>query len=129
MLILITPACSLIIFVDVPVYETYQSGEAWLKAMALCVPAGTLAGLVRIRNFWSRVVFEYAYIGRSATRWNSDENYSRSYLCCFIGKVFIKWYKEEQDNADEITQKALSGATKIIGAPIISQVGFKKRGN
>ncbi|MER2089224.1 MAG: cytochrome c oxidase assembly factor CtaG [Sporosarcina sp.] len=105
--ILITPACSLIIFVDVPVYETYQSGEAWLKAMALCVPASTLSGLSglgisgpelftnmptlvdqQLGGIIMKIIQELVYVG-------------------VLGSIFIKWYKEEQENADEITAKAL----------------------
>lgn len=105
--ILITPACSLIIFVDVPVYETYQSGEAWLKAMALCVPAGTLAGLSglgisgpelftnmptmvdqQLGGIIMKVIQELVYVG-------------------VLGSIFIKWYREEQENAEEITAQAL----------------------
>lgn len=102
--ILLTPACSLIIFVDVPVYETYSTGEAWLKAMALCVPAGTLSGLSisgpelftnmptlydqQLGGIIMKVIQELIYV-------------------FVIGKIFIKWYREEQLNADEITQKDL----------------------
>lgn len=102
--ILLTPACSLIIFVDVPVYETYSTGEAWLKAMALCVPAGTLSGLSisgpelftnmptlydqQLGGIIMKVIQELIYV-------------------VVIGKIFIKWYREEQMNADEITQKDL----------------------
>ncbi|QTD42435.1 cytochrome c oxidase assembly factor CtaG [Sporosarcina sp. Te-1] len=102
--ILITPACSLIIFVDVPVYETYYSGEAWLKAMALCVPPGTLSGLSisgpelftnmptlydqQLGGIIMKVIQELIYV-------------------VVIGKIFIQWYRDEQMNADEITKKAL----------------------
>ncbi|MBM7621727.1 putative membrane protein [Bacillus tianshenii] len=43
--ILLTPACALIIFADQPLYATYSEMTAWLAALELCVPAGTLAGL------------------------------------------------------------------------------------
>lgn len=43
--VVITPACALIIFAKDPLYATYTNGEAWLGAMALCVPASTLASL------------------------------------------------------------------------------------
>ena len=105
--ILITPACSLIIFVDVPVYETYKSGEAWLQAMALCVPASTLSGLAglgisgpelftnmptmvdqQLGGIIMKVFQEIIYVG-------------------VLGSIFIKWHKEEQDNAEEITAQAL----------------------
>lgn len=42
---LLTPACALIIFADQPLYATYSEMTAWLAALELCVPAGTLAGL------------------------------------------------------------------------------------
>lgn len=102
--ILITPACTLIIFVDVPVYETYSSGEAWLQAMALCVPAGTLSGLSisgpelftnmptlydqQLGGIIMKIIQELIYV-------------------VVIGMIFIKWYREEQMNADEITKKDL----------------------
>jgi putative membrane protein len=111
--ILITPACSLIIFVDVPVYETYKSGEAWLQAMALCVPASTLSGLSglgisgpelftdmptlvdqQLGGIIMKVVQELVYVG-------------------VLGSIFIKWYKEEQDNAEEITANALLERQKM----------------
>lgn len=102
--ILLTPACSLIIFADVPVYETYASGEAWLKAMALCVPAGTLSGLTisgpelftnmptlydqQLGGIIMKVIQELLYV-------------------FIIGKIFITWYRDEQENADEITRQDL----------------------
>lgn len=43
--IVVTPACALIIFAGAPLYATYNEGEAWLKAMELCVPVSTLSGL------------------------------------------------------------------------------------
>ncbi len=108
--ILITPACSLIIFVDHPVYETYSSGEAWLQAMALCVPAGTLSGLTisgpelftnmptlydqQLGGILMKVIQELIYV-------------------FVIGKVFITWYRHEQLNADEITQRDLLERQKL----------------
>ena len=111
--ILITPACSLIIFVDVPVYETYQSGAAWLQAMALCVPASTLEGLAglgvsgpelftnmptlvdqQLGGIIMKVIQEIIYVG-------------------VLGSIFIKWHREEQDNAEEITANALLERQKM----------------
>ena len=102
--LLVTPACALIIFVDIPVYETYSSGEAWLKAMALCVPAGTLSGLSisgpelftnmptvydqQLGGIIMKIIQEIIYVG-------------------VIAKIFINWYRDEQLNADEITKNDL----------------------
>ncbi|CAG9611053.1 hypothetical protein BACCIP111899_00225 [Bacillus rhizoplanae] len=42
---LLTPACALIIFANVPLFATYTDPSAWMKVMELCVPAGTLSNL------------------------------------------------------------------------------------
>ncbi|OPX03277.1 cytochrome c oxidase assembly factor CtaG [Geobacillus sp. LEMMY01] len=42
---LLTPACALIIFAGKPLYATYYDPQMWLKSLALCVPADTLASL------------------------------------------------------------------------------------
>ena len=105
--IFITPACSLIIFVDVPVYETYQSGEAWLKAMALCVPAGTLAGLSGLGISGPELFTNMATLTDQQLGGILMKVIQEIIYVFVIGSVFIKWYKEEQDNAEEITQQAL----------------------
>ena len=105
--ILITPACSLIIFVDVPVYETYQSGEAWLKAMALCVPAGTLSGLSGLGISGPELFTNMATLTDQQLGGILMKVIQEIIYVFVIGSVFVKWYKEEQDNAEEITKKAL----------------------
>lgn len=105
--ILITPACSLIIFVDVPVYETYQSGEAWLKAMALCVPAGTLAGFSGLGISGPELFTNIPSLTDQQLGGILMKVIQEIIYVAVLGRVFIKWYKDEQDNAEEITQKAL----------------------
>lgn len=105
--ILITPACTLIIFADVPVYETYQSGEAWLKAMALCVPAGTLSGLSGLgisgpELFTNMTTVADQQLGGILMKVTQEAIY-----VVVIGKIFFSWANEERANADEITQQDL----------------------
>ncbi|MFS0574379.1 cytochrome c oxidase assembly factor CtaG [Sporosarcina sp. 179-K 3D1 HS] len=111
--ILITPACSLIIFVDVPVYETYSSGEAWLQAMALCVPGSMLAGLSGLgisgpELFTKMPTLYDQQLGGILMKIIQEVIY-----VVVIGKIFIKWYKEEQNNADEITKRDLLERQKL----------------
>lgn len=108
--ILLTPACSLIIFADVPVYETYSSGEAWLKAMALCVPAGTLSGLTISgpELFTSMPTLYDQQLGGIIMKVIQELLY-----VFIIGKIFITWYRDEQDNADEITRQDLIDRKKL----------------
>ncbi|MGF9976456.1 cytochrome c oxidase assembly factor CtaG [Viridibacillus arvi] len=102
--VLITPACALIIFASTPFYATYTDGELWMKAMELCVPVSTLAGL----SLSGPELFT-----------NMDPMYDQQLggiimkiiqeiiFAAVLGKVFVKWYRNEQENAEEITQKAL----------------------
>ena len=97
-----------------------KAGEAWLKAMALCVPASTLAGLSglgisgpelftnmptlvdqQLGGIIMKIIQEIIYVG-------------------VLGNIFIKWYKEEQDNAEEITAEGIIGTSKINVVQIIS---------
>ncbi|WP_179860947.1 cytochrome c oxidase assembly factor CtaG [Bhargavaea cecembensis] len=105
--ILITPACALIIFVDVPVYETYQSGEAWLQSMALCVPAATLgtlanAGLSGPEVFSNMPILYDQQLGGVIMKVLQEIIYG-----VVLGRIFINWFRHERDNADELTKKQL----------------------
>lgn len=109
--LLITPACTLIIFVDVPVYETYMTGEAWLQAMALCVPAGTLASLppsiTGPQLFTSMPALYDQQLGGIIMKIMQELIY-----VVVIGKIFITWYRDEQKNADVITQREIDERKK-----------------
>ncbi|MET3575841.1 cytochrome c oxidase assembly factor CtaG [Bhargavaea ullalensis] len=105
--ILITPACALIIFVDTPVYETYQSGEAWIQSMALCVPASTLgtlanAGLSGPEVFTNMPVLYDQQLGGVIMKVLQEIIYG-----VVLGKIFFNWFQHERDNADDITKKQL----------------------
>ncbi|WP_076757458.1 cytochrome c oxidase assembly factor CtaG [Edaphobacillus lindanitolerans] len=105
--ILITPACALIIFVDTPVYATYQSGESWLQAMALCVPASTLgtlasAGLSGPEVFTKMPILYDQQLGGVIMKVLQEIIYG-----VVLGRIFINWFRHERDNADELTKKQL----------------------
>lgn len=105
--ILITPACTLIIFGETPVYATYTDGEAWLQAMALCVPADLLSGLSGLgmsgpEVFYSISALYDQQLGGILMKVSQEVIY-----VVVIGKIFFKWASEERQNADEITQQEL----------------------
>ncbi len=102
--VLITPACALIIFADQPMYATYTSGESWLKAMELCVPASTLSGLGLSgpELFTNMPAIEDQQLGGVLMKIIQEIIYG-----VILAMVFFQWYKSEQDNADEITKTAL----------------------
>lgn len=102
--VLITPACALIIFTGTPLYETYTNSDVWLKAMELCVPASTLAGLSLSgpELFSNMTPLADQQLGGILMKIVQEIIYA-----VFLMSIFSKWYKNEQDNAEEITQKAL----------------------
>jgi putative membrane protein len=102
--ILITPACALIIFADEPMYATYTNGDAWLKAMELCVPASTLSGLTLSgpELFTNMPPVDDQQLGGVIMKIIQEIIYG-----VLLAMVFFQWYKSEQENAEEITNKAL----------------------
>ena len=102
--ILITPACALIIFADEPMYATYTNGEAWLKAMELCVPASTLSGLTLSgpELFTNMPPVDDQQLGGVIMKIIQEIIYG-----VLLAMVFFQWYKSEQENAEEITNNAL----------------------
>ncbi|WP_040758286.1 cytochrome c oxidase assembly factor CtaG [Sporosarcina newyorkensis] len=111
--LLITPACSLIIFVDVPVYETYSSGEAWLKAMALCVPSSTLAGLSNIGLSGPELFTDMPTLYDQQLGGILMKVIQEIIYIVVIGRIFMNWAKYEKENADEITRQDLLKRQKL----------------
>ena len=102
--VLITPACALIIFTGTPLYDTYTNPDMWLKAMELCVPVSTLAGLSLSgpELFSNMTPIDDQQLGGILMKIVQEIIYA-----VFLISIFFKWFKNEQDNAEEITQKAL----------------------
>lgn len=102
--VLMTPACALIIFGTSPFYATYSDGDAWLQAMALCVPAGTLSqlNLSGPELFTSMSLLEDQRTGGIAMKVIQELVFT-----VFIWLVFHEWLKNETANADEITAQVL----------------------
>ncbi|MEE1131824.1 MAG: cytochrome c oxidase assembly factor CtaG [Caryophanon sp.] len=106
--VLITPACALIIFADTPLYNTYQSGEAWLQSMALCVPTTMLvslanAGITGPELFMSMSTLEDQQLGGIVMKIIQELIFG-----VLLYTVFRAWYKHEQRNADALTEAALA---------------------
>lgn len=103
--VLITPACAMIIFASTPMYATYTDGEVWMKAMELCVPAGTLAGLTQLSGpelFTNMSPINDQQLGGVLMKILQEVIFG-----IILSKVFYEWYKNERENADQITQEAL----------------------
>ncbi|HSI67804.1 MAG TPA: cytochrome c oxidase assembly factor CtaG [Planococcus sp. (in: firmicutes)] len=102
--VMMTPACALIIFSNAPFYATYTDGEAWMQAMALCVPMGTLTqlGISGPEMFTNMSPLEDQRTGGIVMKVLQELVFTG-----FLWMVFYEWLKNEQDNADDITAKTL----------------------
>ncbi|MEW9501429.1 cytochrome c oxidase assembly factor CtaG [Jeotgalibacillus marinus] len=95
--ILLTPACALIIFSDAPMYDTFYNGGAWLQAMALCVPAGTLDGLKSIgitgpELFSNMPPLEDQQLGGVVMKIIQEIVYG-----VVLAQVFFEWVRREKE--------------------------------
>ena len=102
--VLITPACGLIIFANVSLYETYSNPDVWLKAMELCVPSDTLSGLGLSGRelFTNLTAVADQQIGGVLMKIIQEIIFG-----VILFKVFSEWWKSERKNPDEITANSL----------------------
>jgi putative membrane protein len=92
--ILLTPACALIIFSDVPMYSTFSDPRAWSEALQLCVPQATLAslGLNGPEMFNSMSLLHDQQLGGVLMKILQEIIYG-----IVLFQVFFEWYREEQE--------------------------------
>ncbi|WP_250130335.1 cytochrome c oxidase assembly protein [Jeotgalicoccus sp. WY2] len=109
--VFVTPACALIIFASSPMYSTYTEGEAWLNAMALCVPAGILdsiagAGMISGPEYFTNMT----PLSDQRTGGIIMKVLQEVFFGVMLAHIFFKWFNEERKNADQITERALERA-------------------
>jgi putative membrane protein len=91
--ILLTPACALIIFNDVPMYSTFSDPQAWAQALALCVPTSTLSNLSLSgpEMFNSMSLIDDQQLGGVLMKIIQEIVYG-----IVLAQVFFEWYRKEQ---------------------------------
>ncbi len=102
--VLLTPACALIIFAPEAMYATYFDGEMWMKAMELCVPGATLAGL-NISGpelFTNMPAREDQQLGGVLMKIIQE-----IVLATILSKVFFEWYKKESTEVDPVDESLM----------------------
>lgn len=95
--ILLTPACALIIFADMPIYDTFSDPTAWAASLELCVsPAilGTLS-LSGPEMFSSMSLLHDQQLGGVLMKVLQEIIYG-----VVLFQVFFEWYKKEQEETE-----------------------------
>lgn len=101
--VLITPACVLIIFSDVPLFAAYSSTGAWIQALALCVPSDVLNGLTSSfiisgpEMFSSMSTLEDQQLGGVIMKIMQEISYG-----IILAKVFYAWFSPETMKIDPL---------------------------
>ncbi|MFE8695317.1 cytochrome c oxidase assembly factor CtaG [Cytobacillus sp. FJAT-53684] len=105
---LLLPACALIIFSDVPMYATFSDPNAWAKALELCVPGTTLAGLTLSgpEVFSSMSLIYDQQLGGIIMKIIQELVYG-----VVLARVFFSWYRKEQEETEVEKQHRLNPQT------------------
>lgn len=102
---LLLPACALIIFADVPMYASFSDPRAWAKALELCVPSSTLAGLTLSgpEMFSSMSLIYDQQLGGIIMKIIQEIVYG-----VVLAKIFFSWYRKEQEETEIEKQHRLN---------------------
>jgi putative membrane protein len=107
--VLITPACVLIIFADVPLFAAYSSSGAWIQALALCVPSDILTGLTSSfqisgpEMFSSMSTLEDQQLGGIIMKIMQEIIYG-----VILAKVFYAWFSPETLKIDPLPKTVIN---------------------
>jgi putative membrane protein len=95
--ILLTPACALIIFAKDPLYATYTDPQAWVNALALCVPSDMLSNLNLIgpEMFNMLPLVEDQQLGGIIMKVIQELVYGT-----MLAYIFFQWAKQEREKDD-----------------------------
>lgn len=96
--VLLTPACALIIFSDVPLYATFSDPNAWAKALELCVSPTILSSLSLSgpEMFSSMSLLHDQQLGGVLMKVLQEIIYG-----VVLFKVFFEWYDREKNEETE----------------------------
>ncbi|MNP07228.1 Cytochrome c oxidase caa3 assembly factor [compost metagenome] len=99
-MVLLTPACGLIIFADHPMYATYSDPNIWAKAMGYCISGDTS---VLLDNFGGPTFFSLMsphvdqQVGGILMKFIQEMIFAS-----ILAYVFYHWYKKENQEDDDV---------------------------
>jgi len=110
-IVLLSPACALIIFADAPLFAAYSQEGAFIQALSLCVPGNVLQGLHSAVSgpemFTSMSTMEDQQLGGIVMQSIQEITYG-----IVLGKVFFKWFNKESLKVDPMPVNVETGTHK-----------------
>ncbi|GGA97727.1 cytochrome c oxidase assembly factor CtaG [Macrococcus hajekii] len=111
--VLLTPSCGLIIFAQHPMYKTYTDPQAWLGAMTLCVPAGTLNSIMDSTNISGPQYFtNMSPLEDQQTGGVIMKVLQEIFFAVMLFYVFFNWRWSEGKDEEATTQRSLEARQK-----------------
>lgn len=99
-MVLLTPACALIIFSSEPMYATYSDPNTWAKAMGYCVPGDPS---VLLERFGGPSFFGYLEPGIDQRVGGIIMKFFQEVIfASMLAYVFFHWYKRENKEDDPL---------------------------
>lgn len=101
--VLLTPACGLIIFADIPLYATYTETGAWVTALSLCVPMDVLGGLSLSgpEIFSPLSLIDDQQLGGIVMKITQEIVFG-----AFISTIFFGWFNKERNTIDPLPSQS-----------------------
>lgn len=94
--VLLTPACALIIFSPLPLFETFTDPQAWAETMAFCLPGGSTAVLNQFSGpgfFGSLSIIDDQQLGGVIMKLFQEVIYG-----AILFYIFTQWYRNESQD-------------------------------
>ncbi|TDM03914.1 cytochrome c oxidase assembly factor CtaG [Macrococcus carouselicus] len=111
--VLLTPSCGLIIFSQHPMYQTYTDPKAWLSAMTLCVPQGTLDSIMSTTNISGPQYFtNMSPLEDQQTGGVIMKVMQEIFFAVMLFYVFFNWRWSEGRDEEATTQRSLEARQK-----------------
>lgn len=106
-MVLLTPACGLIIFSTQPMYATYSDPNTWAEAMGYCVSGDPS---VLLKTFGGPTFFNVMSTKVDQQVGGIVMKFIQEFIfASMLGSVFYRWYKSEnKEDDDEIVPADLS---------------------
>ncbi|MGM0899702.1 MAG: cytochrome c oxidase assembly factor CtaG [Bacillota bacterium] len=103
---LMLPPCALIIFADMPIYQTYSDPEKWINALTLCVTPSSVAGLKAAAPELLKIFNPLGPIQDQQLGGILMKTVQEIVYGIILAKIFASWYRKDQEDALIETKKA-----------------------
>ncbi|MDQ1003551.1 putative membrane protein [Neobacillus niacini] len=93
--VLMLPACALIIFADIPLYQTYSNPETWINALALCATPSSLSRLGSVGPELLKIFNPLGSLQDQKLGGILMKTVQEIVYVVIIAQIFAEWYRKD----------------------------------